>query len=295
MEALFVELLMEESNAGRIINAEFNIPARATITVVLHHSGLTRFRLTSKQMKGKWNRMKMNYNADTVEGTNEAWANLMKSRTRSIFCSITPRVEYGILVDDLSAYDGVAKMPQQVEHTLLCTVLSRLQSKLGLSQFDTCQASFDDSKGYVDHTLTPNNSKQLQSIPMIEILTIAMVSCHLGPPVVSTGCRHLELPSLGSKGKKAKLESEMSDACRAMTNLCNSKAERGSSSRGYQREPPINQCIHWPSSLNLPLPKDQYENAVDRLLKDKYLQNALMAMPVERRMVQLSQLVGGGV
>ena len=60
-------------------------------------------------------------------------------------------------------------------------------------------------------------------------------------------------------------------------------------------EPPINQCIPWLSSLDPPLLEDQYENAVDRLLKDKDLQNALTVLLVERRMVRLSRLVEGRV
>ncbi|KAB1203066.1 hypothetical protein CJ030_MR8G005546 [Morella rubra] len=85
----------------------------------------------------------------------------------------------------------------------------------------------------------------------------------------------------------------MSDACHAMTNLCNLKVRRtgGSfASRGYNHEPPINQCIRWLSSLEPPLLEDQYENAVDHLLKDRDLQLALMAMPVDMRMVRLARL-----
>ncbi|KAB1209417.1 hypothetical protein CJ030_MR6G027716 [Morella rubra] len=62
------------------------------------------------------------------------------------------------------------------------------------------------------------------------------------------------------------------------------RVERSSSSRAYQREPPIYQCIPWLSSLDPPLLEDQYENTVDCLLKDNDLQNALMAMLVRRRM-----------
>lgn len=114
-------------------------------------------------------------------------------------------------------------------------------------------------------------------------------------PYVLYKCMSHGSCTLGSKGKKAKLESEMSDACCAMTKLCNSRAQRSSSSLSHHREPPINNYIHQLSSLDPPLPNNQYENTADRLLKDKDLQNALMAMSIERRMVRLSRLIENGV
>ncbi|KAB1222562.1 hypothetical protein CJ030_MR2G008901 [Morella rubra] len=87
LEALFAELLMEESNAGRIINAKFNIQAQAMVTVGLNRSGLTRFRLTTKQVKGKWNRIKRNHSdfAFVLKQTGFGWrpeADTVKGKMR---------------------------------------------------------------------------------------------------------------------------------------------------------------------------------------------------------------------
>ncbi|KAB1222037.1 hypothetical protein CJ030_MR2G017936 [Morella rubra] len=185
LEVLFVELFMEESNVGRIFDGNFNVQAQVTVTATLNQSGLTRIRLTTKQVKGKWNRMKRNYSdftfvlkqtgfgwrpeADTVDGTDEAWSNVMSP------------------------------------------------------------------------PFTAPIGSPLQNNP---------------PPVVLYKRASHGSCSLGSKGKKAKLELEMSDACCAMTNLCNSRTGGSSAIRGYNHEPPINQCIRWLSSLEPPLSDD---------------------------------------
>ncbi|KAB1222630.1 hypothetical protein CJ030_MR2G003651 [Morella rubra] len=95
-----------------------------------------------------------------------------------------------------------------------------------------------------------------------------------------------------NRRKRERIEAEMSDCVRAMTNFCKVHLATSSSHVGNMSEnsemsqPPctITKCIRWLSELSPPLPKSQYHAAIDRLLDNKERQLAFLEMPLERRL-----------
>ncbi|KAB1216122.1 hypothetical protein CJ030_MR4G006398 [Morella rubra] len=208
--------------------------AQATITAVLNHSGLTRFRLMSKQVKGKWNRMKRNHGnftfvlkqtgsrlrpkADTIEGTDEAWANLMRVNPKLQRFKTKGWPYYHILGHIFNR----------------STTTSALTTPLSMNPQNSDKEQ-NLERALIDGTVHIN----LETVSVFNAPLEALLQNNQPAYVLYKRISH-ESCNLGSQGKTAKLESQMRNACRAMTNLCNSKAERSSSSHGYQQEPLIN-------------------------------------------------------
>ncbi|KAB1200808.1 hypothetical protein CJ030_MR0G006217 [Morella rubra] len=101
-----------------------------------------------------------------------------------------------------------------------------------------------------------------------------------------------------NRRKREKIEAEMSDCVRAMTNFCKVHSATSGSHVGNMSEnsgmsqPPrtITKCIRWLSELSPPLPELQYHAAIDRLLDNKERQLAFLEMPPERRLEWLYRI-----
>lgn len=101
--------------------------------------------------------------------------------------------------------------------------------------------------------------------------------------------------------KKERIEVEMSDRVRVMTNFCNVHTNlsidpnvRGEKASGNSWvspcERPLSVCIHWLSDLTPPLQEPLYHAAIDHLLENKDIQYVFIEMPPERRLEWLHQL-----
>ncbi|KAB1223648.1 hypothetical protein CJ030_MR2G011739 [Morella rubra] len=185
LESLFVELLMEESNAGHIINAKFNIQAQVTVTVALNRSGLIRFHLTTKQVKRNWNRMKRNHSdfafvlkqiglgwrpeANTVEGTNKVWANLMRPWVQREERKVGVRDERCMLRhDEFMQFEGGEEVDRLLKDKDLHNVLMAMlveRRMVRLSQLVRAQSVCENGGGRgTSGALSPPNTEDVQKI-----------------------------------------------------------------------------------------------------------------------------------
>ncbi|KAB1200647.1 hypothetical protein CJ030_MR0G006713 [Morella rubra] len=235
LEAYFVQLLMEETNAGHLINAKFNKLLQATVTEALNRSRLSRFRLTMAQVKGKWTRLKRSRSdfafllkqtgfkwrpeAKTVEGTDEAWANVLR---------VNPKLQQ-------------FKSKGCPHYRILGHIFNRFTVTGALATPCTTNPANSDEEPNLDRALIHGTVHiDLETLLKVNGTPAAGLQNNQQPYVLYKRTSH-ESWTFGSKGKKAKLESEMSDACRAMTKLCNSRAQRSSLSLAHHREPPHKQ------------------------------------------------------
>ncbi|KAB1199985.1 hypothetical protein CJ030_MR0G008814 [Morella rubra] len=286
-ELLFLNILIECVASGMIVSERFDSHAQNIVTALINRCVKRKF--NTKQIKGKWNRMKHAYidfafilkqtgfgwddERHTVVASEEAWSNLLRSNPKLGKYKRQGCPNFNLMGVVFSQFTATGSGCHSSTHAPVSPVNEPLLEQVNYNLGDV----------QVDLEQDPPVVTQMGTSPA------------LATPSPRYGKRATDgsTPSQNRR-KKEKIEAEMSDCVRAMTNFC----KVHSSASGSQftvvnmsgnsefTQPPctITKCIRWLSELSPPLPESQYHEAIDRLLENKERQLAFLEMPPERRL-----------
>ncbi|KAB1217110.1 hypothetical protein CJ030_MR4G021211 [Morella rubra] len=290
---LLLNILHDYIGNGTIVSGRFD--GKAQITVMELINGCVERLFTAKQVKGKWDRLKRAYidfafilrqtgfgwddDTHTVVASEEAWSNLLKGNPKLVRYKRQgcPNFELMKAVFSRSTATGSGR------HASTHAPISPVNEPLS---------------GDVQYNRGPVHVDLEQDPPIITQMGSPPTQATLSPRTVR-GKRVVDGSGTSQNPRKReKIEAEMFDCVRAMTNFCKVHSATSGNPVGNMSEnsgmsqPPrtITTCIRWLSELSPPLPELQYHAAIDRLLDNKERQLAFLEMPPERRLEWLYRI-----
>ncbi|KAB1201715.1 hypothetical protein CJ030_MR0G000128 [Morella rubra] len=257
-ELLSLNILRDCVGSGTIVSGRFDAKAQNTVAKLINRCVKRPF--TTKQVKGKWDRLKRGYSdfafilkqtgfgwdddRHTVVASEEAWSNLL---------NLNPKL---------------GRYKQQ-----------------GCPNFDLMRYVFSHSTatGSGRHASTHAPVSPVNE-PLSEDVQYNMGPVHVDleqdPPVITQmgSPPQATLSPRNVRGKRV---------------VDGSGGHVGNMSENSEKsQPPCStmKCIQWLSELSPPLPESQYHAAIDRLLENKERQLAFLEMPPEERLEWLYRL-----
>ncbi|KAB1201623.1 hypothetical protein CJ030_MR0G002597 [Morella rubra] len=272
---LLLNILQDCVGNGTIVSGRFDSKAQITVMELINRCVERPF--TAKQVKGKWDRLKRAYidfafilkqtgfgwddDRHTVVASEEAWRNPKLVRYKRQGC---PNFELMRAVFSRSTATGSGR------HASTHAPVSPVNEPLS-----------ED----VQYNMGPVHVDLEQDPPVITQMGSPPTQATLSPRTVR-GKRVVDGSGTSQNPRKReKIEAEMSDCVRAMTNFCKVHSATSGSHVGNMSEnsgmsqPPrtITKCIRWLSELSPPLPELQ-------------AQLAFLEMPPERRLEWLYRI-----